>query len=244
MSVIAHVLEAAGIATTSISLIRPHSEKMNTPRALWTTFELGRPFGLPNDPDFQREVLLESLRLLDRVDGPVLVDFPKDAPVVEENDEEAGGWACPVSFEVPVIDDRSELVKAVEVEIRSLDPWYRMSLDNRGRTTVGLSGLGITDCIAVLTTLIETGSAPTEGTGRNGAETLRFAIEDIKAWYQEAATAKPGSPAARTLMNWFWRETAVAQLMEQVRLKTAESEDTAVKMVGERQLVPAAVSHA
>ena len=44
-------------------------------------------------------------------------------------------------------------------------------------------------------------------------------------------------------MNWFWRETAVAQLMEQVRLKTAESDDAAVRNVGERQLVPAAVSH-
>ncbi|MEQ8710931.1 MAG: hypothetical protein RIC36_18265 [Rhodospirillales bacterium] len=243
MSAIAHVLEAAGIATTSISLIRPHSEKMNTPRALWTTFELGRPFGLPNNPDFQREVLLAALNLLDRTDGPVLVDFPKDAPAAVEDEETGEGWACPVSFEQPVIDDRSELVKAVETEIRSLDPWYRMSLDKRGRTTFGLSGLDISGCVAVLTAYTESGTLPDKGRGRDDAETLRFAIEDIKTWYQEAATAKPGSPASRALMNWFWRETAMTQLMEQLRLKTSQSEDKAVKNVGERQLVPAAVSH-
>jgi len=57
-----HYLEEEGIATVGISLIRPQTENTKPPRALWVPFELGRPFGSPNDPRFQRRVLLAALR--------------------------------------------------------------------------------------------------------------------------------------------------------------------------------------
>jgi len=73
-------LESAGIATTGISLVRPNTEQMKLPRFLWVPFELGRPFGAPSEPDFQRRVLHEALLLLERSDGPVVLeDFPDDA---------------------------------------------------------------------------------------------------------------------------------------------------------------------
>ncbi|MBT5161958.1 MAG: hypothetical protein HOL89_19300, partial [Alphaproteobacteria bacterium] len=49
MSALGHFLEEEGIATTIISLIRVHSEKVRPPRSLFVPFELGRPLGAPND---------------------------------------------------------------------------------------------------------------------------------------------------------------------------------------------------
>ncbi|MCH7711818.1 MAG: hypothetical protein IH903_09315, partial [Proteobacteria bacterium] len=51
--------------TTQISLIREHTEKIVPPRALWVPFELGRPFGAPDDSGFQKRVLLGALELLE-----------------------------------------------------------------------------------------------------------------------------------------------------------------------------------
>ena len=80
MGGLAHYIEDEGVATTQISLIREHSESIKPPRALWVSFELGRPLGVPDDPAFQKRVLLAALRLLDTDSGPVLEDFGEDAP--------------------------------------------------------------------------------------------------------------------------------------------------------------------
>ena len=80
MNALAHFLEEAGIATTGISLIREHTMRMQSPRGLAVPFEPGRPFGAPNEPDFQRRVLKAALDLLPRMDGPVLEDFPDGPP--------------------------------------------------------------------------------------------------------------------------------------------------------------------
>ena len=81
MSALGHYIEEEGIATVAISLIRSQTESTKPPRALWVPFELGRPFGPPSDPAFQKHVILAALRLLEREDGPVLIeDFPEDDP--------------------------------------------------------------------------------------------------------------------------------------------------------------------
>ena len=45
MCTLAHVFEAAGLATVVLSTIRPVAEKMAPPRALHCEFPLGRPLG-------------------------------------------------------------------------------------------------------------------------------------------------------------------------------------------------------
>ena len=80
MGGLAHYIEEEGIPTTQISLIREHSEAIKPPRALWVPFELGRPLGVPNDADFQKRVLMSSLKLLEAEQGPVLEDFGDEAP--------------------------------------------------------------------------------------------------------------------------------------------------------------------
>ena len=64
--------------------MRENTEQMQLPRFLWVPFELGRPFGAPGEPDFQRRVLIAALALLERDDGPVILeDFPDEAPVAK-----------------------------------------------------------------------------------------------------------------------------------------------------------------
>src|SRR5579872_796933 len=74
---LAHVLEENGLATVQLSSVRGHTEQLKPPRALYCEFPFGRPLGKPNDPEFQRRVLLAAFALLERPSGPVLEDFPQ-----------------------------------------------------------------------------------------------------------------------------------------------------------------------
>ena len=77
MGALAHHIETEGVATAQISLIREHTEQIRPPRALWVPFELGRPFGPPNHPEFQTDVLRTVLDLFKKEAGPVLEDYPR-----------------------------------------------------------------------------------------------------------------------------------------------------------------------
>jgi hypothetical protein len=79
VSALGHYLEEEGIATVAVVLIRPQAENTKPPRALWVPFELGRPFGPPNDPAFQKRVIVAALGMLVEDGGPVrIIDFPDD----------------------------------------------------------------------------------------------------------------------------------------------------------------------
>jgi hypothetical protein len=43
-------------------------------------FELGRPLDIPDDPIFQKRVLLAALKLLEAPEGSFIEDFPEDVP--------------------------------------------------------------------------------------------------------------------------------------------------------------------
>ncbi len=76
---LARALEAEGIATTSISMVREHTEKLKPPRALFVPFPFGHALGRADDPALQHRVLRAALDLLAEPAGPVLRDFPDDA---------------------------------------------------------------------------------------------------------------------------------------------------------------------
>ena len=124
MSAIGHYLEAAGLPTVSISLIRLHTEKMRPPRALWVPYELGRPLGVPNDAAFQTRVLRAALSLLERTDGPILADHSEEAPA-RATDDAGDGWVCPVSFPAPAGEETP--LAALKREIASLKPWQALA---------------------------------------------------------------------------------------------------------------------
>ena len=78
MGALGHYIEREGVPTAQVSLIREQTAAIRPPRALWVPFMLGRPFGAPNAPDFQRKVLRALLALFERPAGPVrapLVDL-------------------------------------------------------------------------------------------------------------------------------------------------------------------------
>ncbi|MBV9685618.1 MAG: hypothetical protein JO096_00185, partial [Alphaproteobacteria bacterium] len=144
MGALGHYLEDEGIATVGISLIRPQTENTKPPRALWVPFELGRPFGPPADPGFQRRVLLAALRLLEREKGPVIIeDFPDDDPRAQPDP----AWHSPAAPTAAgaAAKDAEALAEGLEDAISRLENAHRRWLEHSHRTTVGLSGLAIAE---------------------------------------------------------------------------------------------------
>jgi len=229
-----HYLEEEGIATTSISLVREHTEVMQPPRALWVKFELGRPLGAPDDPALQSRVLKAALKLLEVESGPVLEDYPETAP-----EADLTGWTCPIQFpstaEAP--DDRAAVLLR---EIVELAPWYDLAVSRAGRTTVGVSGLSMTEAGKLLVGFLDQESTPDAPAGMKLADTVKHACEDLKAYYLEALRAQPGGTAsARQQADWLWGETALGRLLLELHPIFLSSDDPALKWIGVRLLVPA-----
>ncbi len=99
----------AGITTVGISLIRPVTEAVRPPRALWVPFPFGRPLGPPDSPDIQIDVLRQTLGLVDQPTAPALVDYPDN--VIDEIPPEEG-WSCPVTFPSAEPTTETESLKA------------------------------------------------------------------------------------------------------------------------------------
>ncbi len=239
MGGLAHYLEDEGIATTQISLIREHSEKIKPPRALWVSFPLGRPLGNPNDPEFQRDVLSRALDLLDEPAGPVLRDYPRDAD--DAADGAASMPACPVDFSPRDQDLNSTelLLRKFQSELNSLHTWYTVACTQKGRTTSGVSNLGTDEIIKLWSDFI-TGNR--EGLARfepTLADTLRMTAEDLKSFYFEALSSQPGQPTdAAALANWFWGETYAAAVINEIRKKCLESGTREMTLAGKLLLIP------
>ena len=232
MSALGHFIEAAGVATTGISLVREHSARMCPPRALWVPFELGRPFGAPGDAAFQHRVLAAALALLDAPSGPVLADFPDDAPSGAAPGEEATQWSCPVSFPPPPVD-ANDLGAALAAEIVRLAPWHTEAIRQRGRSTVGISEFHIDAAAAYAASFLT--DPPKADAAR--ARRLKSAIKDLKTYYGEAAAVRPGI-ASTDIANWLWRETALGRLMFQLAEALGSHDDAALRYMAEHSLVP------
>jgi len=235
---LAHYFEDEGIATTQISLIREHTQVIKPPRALWVPFELGRPLGIANDPAFQRQVLLSSLKLLEADSGPVLEDFADDAPPA---DMASTAWACPVNFARPTEDlsDIQALRAAFKQEIVELRPWYDQAFKQRGRTTAGVSGLDMDTIVDFIGAFLDH-VPPNPRKELSLGLVLNFAVDDLKAYYYEAVFAQPGEkpPDSATLDNWFWQETAVSKILFRIKALCLKSEDKMMQLVGKILLVP------
>ena len=241
MGGLAQFLEDEGLPTTQISLIREHTETTQPPRALWVPFELGRPLGVPNDAAFQTRVLLAVLKLLEARSGPVLEDFPEDAPVAGE---EGAPWACPVNL---VTQERSlgeakQLHEAFKQEMMQLRSWYDLAVKRRGRTTVGGSGLDLDTLGDFISAFLGGGIPENPCEGLPLAIVLKLAAEDLKAYYCEAVTAQPGQapPSGEQLSDWFWDETTAGKVLLAVKQACINSQDDTLQAVGAHLLVPLA----
>jgi hypothetical protein len=208
-------------------------------------FELGRPFGAPNAPEFQRRVLADCLDLLTRDSGPVLEDFP-DTPPGDE--EEQHGWACPVNFAAPVEDvsDEDLLRQALEREIALLRPWYEESKTNRNnRTNFGLSGRTPEQIAAFLAGMVvmrEDTPPPVEGLPL-GPGFKRLA-DDLRYYYTEAAIARPDGRAKDVeVASWLFGETTLGKVLIAIRDWAMESDEPSIKPLAQTAMVPTHQRH-
>jgi hypothetical protein len=204
--------------------VREHTEIVRPPRALWVTFELGRPLGIPDDPPFQRRVAKAALDLLARTDGPILADYPEDVPEVTD----FSGWACPINLAPSQTD-------SLAAEIDRLATWYDQSVARQGRTTVGVSGLDMLDAGALVNRALA-GDLPE-------AQPLKEAIDDLRAYYLEAASAFPDPGTSATRKKWFWDETQLAKAILSLQPKLAQSTDPQHKILANLTLIPATERH-
>jgi hypothetical protein len=204
--------------------VREHTETVRPPRALWVTFELGRPLGIPDDPPFQRRVVKAALDLLSRTDGPLIADHPEDAPPVED----FSGWACPINLAPSQTD-------SLAAEIDRLATWYDQSVARRARTTVGISGLDMPAAGTLVSRALE-GELP-------DAQRLKEAIDDLRAYYLEAASAFPDPGTSATRKKWFWDETRLAETILALQPKLAASSDPQHKILANLTLIPATERH-
>lgn len=245
MGGLSHILEDEGIPTTHISLIRTHTEKIKPPRALAVPFELGRPLGAPNEPDFQRRVLHETLKLLERSSGPVLEDFP-DAPPGED-EEEAHGWACPVNFAAPIDDvsDADLVYQSLLQEVNLLRPWYEEAVKNYKRSAFGISGKTTEEIARFLADIVidPEGQEPPIDGETIGVGFKRMA-DDMRAFYTEAAIARPDQRTRDLdVANWLWGETTLGKVLVLIRDYAMETEEPSMKALATTAMVPTHQRH-
>ena len=238
MGAASHYLESAGIPTTGISLVREHTVQMQLPRFLWVPFALGRPFGAPNEPKFQKRVLQTALELLERSDGPVVLeDFPDDAPRTSTASENDVPWSCPITF-VPPQEEQPELVSATLDEMTRLEPWYEIHIQASGQNTPPVSGLAQREIVARLGDLAEGVREPEVETDLALAEWIRLGCDDLRNWYLDASQGQPGRATSSELRHWFWLQTAAARLIASASRALVHHPDPLVKMLALRAMVP------
>lgn len=236
MSALGHYLEEAGIATVAISLIRPQTEKTRPPRALWVPFALGRPFGPPGDAEFQRRVVLAALKLLERPGGPVIIeDFPDDDPRERADPD----WRPPPLPPVHANREPAVLAAQLDAEITLLSDVHRRWIADRGRTTVGLSGLSPPEVGRYVGDWLGGPEPPSPLPGLSALLALRFAADDLKAFSLEAGAVGNGRPSSRQLYDWFWSRTAAGAALIALRHRLLASDNDRVKLIAGNFLVPA-----
>lgn len=228
MGALANYIERAGVATTSISLIREQSEAVNPPRALWVPFALGRPLGSASDPEFQKAVLRSTFDLLASATEPTIVDYPIEAP------DEAGPeqWACPVSLPVTTDDTFTSRLLA---EVARLAPWASQTRTERGRSLFGVTGAGpdqVEVVAAALGAIADSGldaAPPTDAVdwAFDMPLLVRHLADDLRTFYHEAIAAQPGpgAPNHDALNAWIFGGTALGDTLQAAadHLTAAES---------------------
>ena len=242
---LSHYIERAGVATTGISLIRENSAGLNVPRSVWVPFPFGRPLGLADAPDFQRDVLRAALKLTETATEPTILDYQQDA----ELGDPAGEWACSIMLpETVPADDSEALEQALLDEVRALAPWYDEALRKRQRTTVGASGLGA-EQIETMARLLA-GFASSGELGDEGAELawehgmparIKFIADDLRAFYHEAVSAQPGSPPSSDaqLNAWVFGGTVLGDAIQAIVDRARESDDRFMRGAMPILMIPA-----
>ena len=217
---------------------------MRPPRALFVPFELGRPFGPPNKPEIQRQVLIEALTLLERRDGPIIEDFVTHSIYHKGIEEENEGWTCPINLAKPTNDltDTQKLSFDLKQEVILLQPWSKRSIESsKGRRLDGLTTYSPEEIIDLLVSFIENPDIisfiPNQPIGR----ALKIISDDLKNFYFQSAMAKPKNISDVKLGNWFYGDTLAGKLLIEIRAICLAHSNESLKLIGRTNFVPNAM---
>ena len=101
----------------------------------------------------------------------------------------------------------------------------------------------VKDAARLLDDILRAGRPQVEDEGSWG-KALRFAAEDLRNYVCSAAVMRPGGAASpRDLAEWFWGETSAGALILALHPVCLASDNEALRLVAETQLVPRAQKH-
>ena len=212
MGVLARVFEEHGLVTTSISLVREHTEKVKPPRALFVPFPFGHPLGEANDPELQTRVMQAAFALLDRDTAPVLDDYPDDIYSGQDIDLAQASSVSPM-----------DISGDVAFEVTTLRPYYQQWVAaHAGRTAVGVTRVDqrrFRGLVRLLEAYAEDREidAPEWNKEVSVPQFVRWASDDLKAFYLEARMQQVPAASFQELNAWLWTETALSNLLRAVR---------------------------
>ncbi|MFN8557097.1 MAG: hypothetical protein U0531_07005 [Dehalococcoidia bacterium] len=210
--------------TTSISLIREHTEKVKPPRALWVSFPYGMPLGRAGDAALQHRVLAAAFALMDEPAGPVLRDFPED---LDDGEPAAVVQASAVAPGPAPAED-------VAMEVTRMRRYHEQWATRAGRTSVGLTRIPPERFRGVVRFL----EAFADGQDADMRERpdgmplhtfLRMCVDDLKAMYVEARLAMQPDATGDAVARWLWGETALGALLRRVKERLETADDPRLK---------------
>src|SRR5262249_8454567 len=154
----------------------------------------------------------------------LLENFPNDDPRAQPDP----AWQAPQLL--AATPQAPEAIPALlEDEILLLQPPHERWIAAHRRTTVGLSGLAIRDSGRYVANWLRGDSPKGPQEGFSSPLMLRFAIDDLKAFYLEAAAAGDAKPSSGQLGDWFWNGTAAGAAVHALRVAHLTSEDERLK---------------
>lgn len=224
---IAREIEEAGVATTSISMVREHTEQVKPPRALFVPFPFGHALGRPDEPELQLRVIRAALKLFEARSGPVLEEFPDDPYGAQDvNLPQAASVAS------------SARQQDVALEVTTLRSYYEQWRDSRkGRTNVGLTGVPERQ-FRGLVRFLEAYAAGEAGPDMRERPRdvsiphfVRWAADDLRSFYFEARLQQKPGATFQDVNRWFWGETAAANLLRAVRDRMKVAGDPALDTI-------------
>ena len=74
-------------------------------------------------------------------------------------------------------------------------------------------------------------------------QALKQAIDDLKAYYLEAASAFPDAGTPKTRKEWLWSETRLGAALSALQPRLAASDNPQHKILGNLTLIPAVERH-
>lgn len=188
-------------------------------------------------------MIKHALNLLNESQGPVLTDYPRDA----DDDQSAPSLpACPVDFSSrdPEMSSLDKLLQKFQAEFNTIFTWYSISLEKRGRTVSGVSGLSFDQIIALYTDFLSDNKDQLQAFEPGLADALRLGSEDLKSCYFESLASQPGQPTdAASLANWFWGETQAAMVINEIRKKCIDYGTKEMALAGKVLLIPRSQMH-